>query len=125
VCESNAPATPEAPPAGFISGHSELKSSAAEVFVLAFVPVELFLEIGLGVLDSRECAQWSRELLAAHGAGSDTRHRTQLLNYSDDTFRHESSLRAGFVHAPLTLRPVLFCTTPARGTALAAPAGLV
>jgi hypothetical protein len=56
-----------------------LKSSPAAVLVLAFVPVELFLEIRLGVRESSESAQWGRELLATCSAGNDTRHRSKCL----------------------------------------------
>ncbi len=65
-----------------------LRSSPARVLVLAFVPVELLLQIGLGVFQSRECAERSLELLATCSAGSDTRHRTNVLNDSDSAFRN-------------------------------------
>jgi hypothetical protein len=50
---------------------SSSKSGAAAVLVLAFVPVELLLQISLGVLDSRERTQRSRELLATYDASGD------------------------------------------------------
>jgi hypothetical protein len=68
------------------------ESRPAWLLALAFVPIELLLQIGLSVLDPRERAEWGRELPAARSAGSDTRYRTQVLDYSDRTFRHESGL---------------------------------
>ena len=68
-----------------IRGHSESRS-------FEFVAVELFLQIGLGVLDSRERAQGSDESLATCGAGSDSGHRAQMLNYPDSAFRHEGRM---------------------------------
>jgi hypothetical protein len=58
------------------------------------VSVELLLEIGLGVLDSRECAQRSRELLATSGAGGDARHRAKVFNVPDSALCHELHVRA-------------------------------
>ena len=55
--------------------------------------VVLLLQISLGVFDSRERAQWSCELLATCGAGSDTWHRAQVLNCPDSAFCHENAFR--------------------------------
>lgn len=60
--------------------------------VLALVPVELFLQVGLGVRDSAKCAQRGRELFATCGAGSDAGHRPQMLNNPDSALSHESLL---------------------------------
>lgn len=64
------------------------RSSPARVCALAFVPIKLFLQIGLRVLDAWQCAQRSCELLATYGAGSDARHRSQMFNDPDRAFRH-------------------------------------
>ena len=50
------------------------KLSFVRFLALAFVPVELCLQIGLGILDSWEYAQRSLEFLTTRGAGSDTWH---------------------------------------------------
>ena len=47
----------------------------------------------LGVCDSPEYAQWSRELLATPSAGSDTWHRAQVLNCPDSAFCRENTFR--------------------------------
>lgn len=56
------------------------------------MPVELLLQTRLGVRDSAECAQRSRELLATCGARSDAGHRAQMLYDPDSTLTHASLL---------------------------------
>jgi len=60
------------------------------LLLLAFVPIELFLQASLGVRNPAECAEWSRELLATCSAGSHTRHRAKMLNDPDSPFRHDA-----------------------------------
>jgi hypothetical protein len=71
----------------------------SESSLFAFVPVELFLQISLGVLDSRECAQRNREFLAASGAGGNTWHRAQGLTIL--TARFVKSLMLGATGRPV------------------------
>ncbi len=52
---------------------AEVDLSLEIILALAFVPVERFFQIGMGVLNSWECAPSSPELLAAGSAGSDRR----------------------------------------------------
>jgi len=63
-------------------------STLGGLLLLAFVSVELFLEVCLSVLDSCECPERSLEFPAAGRAGSDTWHRSQVLNYLDSSFLH-------------------------------------
>jgi len=67
-----------------------LRSGLAEVLTRTFVPIELCLQIRLGVLDSRQRAQGSLEFLATRGAGCHTWHTAQMFDDPKSAFWRES-----------------------------------
>jgi len=54
------------------------RSGLADVLTRTFVPIDMCLQIRLGVLDSRQRAQASLEFLATRGAGYDTWHTADV-----------------------------------------------